>query len=454
MAVSFERNNVGINHDVLKVQIETADYLPIYHKKLKDITKKIEIKGFRKGMVPISYVQKVHGQSIFSENLIDILNENLRNYLNDIDIILSPIGIQDEQLKINVNNPENYTFSFDIALRPAINIQLADLKITEYTIEVEEKNIEDEIAKIKKQYTIEKEVEKPLADTDLIEITLEEVNDLNEKVDSENALKGSRTFALNEFSPYFQEQLKNIEDKNTAIFFEKLEVVFSDKLEDILTALQFSPAASSTKFQIRIKKLYQLEIPKMDEAFFSKKDIGGKVTNETELRNFIKEMIELQHKKIAQNYMHEQIYHALMDNAKIDISAYFIEKYLIEYNNENYTIKTEEEKKEYIKKFLKDYSWVLVYKKYEQEFDINVTKEDIIQGFSQKLHAYVGYNPTYQGYYDQMVEHFMQNKEEVEKEREDIFFDKLFTVLEGHVQKIPASISYEAFVEKTKNHHH
>ncbi|MCX8481098.1 MAG: hypothetical protein ORN58_04180, partial [Sediminibacterium sp.] len=115
---------------------------------------------------------------------------------------------------------------------------------------------------------------------------------------------------------------------------------------------------------------------------------------------------------------------------------------------------TEEEKKEYIKKFLKDYSWVSVYKKYEQEFDINVTKEDIIQGFSQKLHAYVGYNPTYQGYYDQMVEHFMQNKEEVEKEREDIFFDKLFTVLEGHVQKIPASISYEAFVEKTKNHHH
>ena len=454
MAVSFERNNVGKNHDVLKVKIDTEDYLPNFTKKLRDIAKKAEIKGFRKGMVPTSYIQKVYGQSIFSESIVDILNEKLSNYLKEIDSILAPIGIPEEQSKLDMNNPVSYSFSFDIALRPALDISLSDLKVIEYTIDVEEKLIQDELDNILKTNAIQEEIDKPTADTDMLEIGFEEVNDLNEILQTNDALKGNRTFALNEFSPHFQDQLKNMEDKNAAIFFEKLDFIFTEKLDDILTALQFKTEAKNARFQVRIKKIYILQNPTLDEAFFTKIDPTGKITNEAALRTNIKEGIELQYKNLAQNNLHDQIYHTIIDYVNIEISSNYLDKYLTENDHKNYISKTAEEKEEYIKKYLKDLGWALISHKIGQEFNIKVTQEDIIQGIRTRISAYFGNNPAYQGYLDRMTEQILQNKEEVEKESEAVYFEKLFKAIAEQVQKTAENISFEALKEKMKNHHH
>ena len=161
-----------------------------------------------------------------------------------------------------MNNPVSYSFSFDIALRPALDISLSDLKIIEYTIDVEEKLIQDELDNILKTNAIQEEIDKPTADTDMLEIGLEEVNDLNEILQTNDALKGNRTFALNEFSPHFQDQLKNMEDKNAAIFFEKLDFIFTEKLDDILTALQFKTEAKMHDFRFALKKyiFYKIQL--------------------------------------------------------------------------------------------------------------------------------------------------------------------------------------------------
>ena len=54
----------------LKITLTPADYKPEVDKKLKDYSRKVQLKGFRPGHVPASLVQKMYGKSI----LVDEIN--------------------------------------------------------------------------------------------------------------------------------------------------------------------------------------------------------------------------------------------------------------------------------------------------------------------------------------------------------------------------------------------
>ena len=64
MNVKFE--NVSKVQGLLTVSMEKADYQENVDKALKDARKKVQMPGFRPGMVPMSLVQKMYGKSAFS----------------------------------------------------------------------------------------------------------------------------------------------------------------------------------------------------------------------------------------------------------------------------------------------------------------------------------------------------------------------------------------------------
>ena len=54
---------------VLKILISKEDYEPNIQKSLKEYQRKIELKGFRKGMVPIGIVKKMYGKTMLIEEI-------------------------------------------------------------------------------------------------------------------------------------------------------------------------------------------------------------------------------------------------------------------------------------------------------------------------------------------------------------------------------------------------
>ncbi|MBO5195058.1 MAG: trigger factor family protein, partial [Bacteroidales bacterium] len=56
------KNNVDELNIELTLTIAKEDYSDKKRKKLNDYRRKAEIKGFRKGMVPMSLVEKMYGQ--------------------------------------------------------------------------------------------------------------------------------------------------------------------------------------------------------------------------------------------------------------------------------------------------------------------------------------------------------------------------------------------------------
>ena len=52
------KENIGLLHEKLTVKLEKTDYLPSFEKALKEYSKKANIPGFRKGMVPAGLIKK------------------------------------------------------------------------------------------------------------------------------------------------------------------------------------------------------------------------------------------------------------------------------------------------------------------------------------------------------------------------------------------------------------
>ena len=55
---AITRENIGLLNDKLTLKIEKSDYLPAFEKALKEYSKKANIPGFRKGMVPAGLIKK------------------------------------------------------------------------------------------------------------------------------------------------------------------------------------------------------------------------------------------------------------------------------------------------------------------------------------------------------------------------------------------------------------
>ena len=77
------KENIGLLNEKLTLKLEKTDYLPTFEKSLKDYSKKANIPGFRKGMVPAGLIKKMYGPSLFTdEGYIDKMMQD-RKYVED-----------------------------------------------------------------------------------------------------------------------------------------------------------------------------------------------------------------------------------------------------------------------------------------------------------------------------------------------------------------------------------
>ena len=66
---TITKENVGLLHEKLTLNLSKEDYLPSFEKTLKEYSKKANIPGFRKGMVPSGLIKKMYGSSLFTDEV-------------------------------------------------------------------------------------------------------------------------------------------------------------------------------------------------------------------------------------------------------------------------------------------------------------------------------------------------------------------------------------------------
>src|ERR671920_7782 len=100
-------------HKHLNITINKEDYLPSFEKSLKDYSKKANIPGFRKGMVPTGLIKKMYGTSLFTDEVLRTVDREVFKYIESekLDIFAQPLPVDLNIAQLDVNNPNNYTFT-------------------------------------------------------------------------------------------------------------------------------------------------------------------------------------------------------------------------------------------------------------------------------------------------------------------------------------------------------
>lgn len=157
------RENIGVLNDKITVKVNKEDYFSSFEKSLKNYSKSASIPGFRKGMVPAGIIKKMHGQAVFTDEVLRSVEKELTKYMDDakLDIFAQPLPLEENDARsLDVNNPAEYTFGFEVGLKP--DFKIADLtkeKINQYKIEVTDEMINLQIERLKKGYGKKKDAE-------------------------------------------------------------------------------------------------------------------------------------------------------------------------------------------------------------------------------------------------------------------------------------------------------
>jgi len=145
MNVTFE--NVSKVQGLLTVSLEKADYQGNVDTALKDAKKKVNMPGFRPGMVPMALVQKMYGKQIKADEINKMLQEKVFGYIkeNKIDMLGEPLPNEEKEAGMSIDD-DNQTFYFDIALAPKFEVEIGgDDKIPYYQIKVTPEMVDNQV---------------------------------------------------------------------------------------------------------------------------------------------------------------------------------------------------------------------------------------------------------------------------------------------------------------------
>ena len=168
--MKIEQNRIDDLNLELSLTVTKEDYADNKKKRLNEYRRKAEFKGFRKGMVPRSLVEKMYGQNALVDSVNDIIAESLNNFIkeNNLKVLGEPLPSEDTPHN-EWTDGNDFNFKFDLAQNPEVSFELsASDEIPYYTINVTEAAKKDMKETILKQYGSLEEGKKAKADDFII----------------------------------------------------------------------------------------------------------------------------------------------------------------------------------------------------------------------------------------------------------------------------------------------
>ncbi|MFT4024326.1 MAG: trigger factor [Flavihumibacter sp.] len=454
------RENIGLLNDKITVTLAKEDYLPSFEKALKNYSKQANIPGFRKGMVPSGLIRKMHGQSVFVDEVLRSVEKNLNDYMvnEKLEIFAQPLPLpENDSRQLDVNKPDDYAFAFEIGLKPDYSI--ADLNAATlpfYKIEVTDAMIDDVASRLQLRHGNMSNPDIVTGDDNVLNLQLTEIDAAGNPV--EGGVTKDNSLLVKYFSEAFRPSL--IGKKADEAFEASLAEAFDSKEREwVLGDLGLSAANAADadrRFRMTITKVGLVEKATLDEAFFKTVFPGKEISDEAGFRNAIKEDIQAQLDAQSRNQLFDGIYHYLVDNTVINFPETFLKRW-IQHNGEQ--AKSEEEASREYPGFANSLKWTLIVDKLVKDNNIEVGADDLRSFAKNQLFSYmggmnIGQLDTDQPWVNDYVERMMKDRKFVEDSFNRIQTDKVFAVAESKVKKNEQPISLEAFQKMQAEHHH
>jgi trigger factor len=449
------KENIGLLHERLTVKLEKSDYLPSFEKTIKEYGKKANIPGFRRGMVPAGLIKKLYGPSLFTDEVLKSVDRELISYLqNDkLEIFAQPLPLETDVKQLDVNNPLDYTFHFEIGMKPEFQLpDFSKTSITRYVVTVTDDMVDKEITRLQNRYGTMKDQEAVTTVENVLNVAFTETDAGGSKV--EGGITKDNSLLVKYFAEGFR---KNWMGKKTGdAEVAQLKTAFDEKEKEWIISelgLKDDPTAAEKYFKIEITKIGLLEKRELSEEFFNQLYPNQDVVTEAEFRGKVKEEMQAYWHVQANNQIHDQVYHQLVDHTQIAFPEGFLKKWV---KSQGDAVKTDEEVEKEFPKFLSQLKWTLITDKIVQENGIQVSPDEIRAFAKQQLFSYMGGSNLSddQRWVTDYIEKMMKDRKYVEDSYNRIQTQKIFEWAASRVKPTEKAISAEDFTKMVEEHQH
>ncbi|MBR9997653.1 MAG: trigger factor [Cyclobacteriaceae bacterium] len=357
---------------LIKITLKEKDYQPKVEEKVKDYSKKANIKGFRPGKVPPGLIKKLYGKSILVEEINDILTKSISEYIkkNDIKLIGEPLPNRDKTASIDWDNQKDFEFEYEVGLVDAFDYNLSQ-KINAYQIVIDQKTLEKTTEDLTKRYGKYSEPEISV-----------EGDDFNGELSGETPeIKKEVWISGDQIKPKELKKWAGLKKDDEISIDPKKTFRDNETLPAILDIPEKDLREIKGDYKFRIHKISRVEPAELNQEFFDKvfgKDI---VKTREEFDEKLKTTLEENYNTEAKNYTLKLIQDKLLETTRIEVPDNFYKKWILATNNEE--ISAEDLEKHY-SEYTEELKWTLIVNRVAEDNEIRAEHQDVVD-YAKKL---------------------------------------------------------------------
>jgi trigger factor len=450
------RESIGLLNDKLTVKVGKDDYYPSFEKSLKQYGKSANIPGFRKGMVPTGIIKKMHGPAIFNDEVVKSVEKELGRFISEEkpDIFAQPLPLEKQAPQLDMNQPTDYLFQFEIGLKPNTGIDVKNIQATRYEIEVTPEMIQEEVDRLRNRFGKVLDKESVDSEEDILNLTFTESDAAGTLV--EGAASKDNSLLVKYFNEPLKGELMGKKPGDSLVI--QLSSAFEEKerewLVKDLPLNANDPAELDKYFSIKITKVGLLEKRDLGEDLYKEAYPGQEITTEEAFRDKIKSDIQLYWERQTRDFLHHELYHQLLENTSFELPETFLKRWL-QVGGEK--PKSPEEVEAEFPVFKSQLRWTLISDQLIRENHLDVTPDELREHLRQQVLGYFGQMNLEGGnteWIDSYVDRMIKDEQQVESAYRRIVTEKMFNWAEGQIKVTPKSIGMEAFSEMQHAHNH
>ena len=433
--MKLEQNRIDDLNLQVTITVAAEDYADSRKKRLNDFRKKAEIKGFRKGMVPASLVEKMYGQQALVDSVNDVIAESLNNYIqeNSLRVLGEPLPAEEQQSHVWEAGNE-FTFTFDIAENPEVSFELSkEDEVVYYTITVTEAAKKEMKDNLLRQYGSLEEGEAAKED-DFIIVDFEQGD-----MKIEGTYVALRNVAEAARASFVGVKVGDVLDVNVNEAFEN-----ETDRASMLKVSKDELATLDPMFKMTVKNVKTFVPAALTEETFEK--VFG-VKTEAEFDAKIEERIRAEYAQEADFRFSKDAKAFLLEKANVQIAENFLKRWVYVVYEGKFTMEDIEKDWEF---FIADYKWQMVRNFLMNKYEVKIEEADLLasaKGFAAYQFAMYGMNNVPEEQLESFAKNILSQEEQGRRILDQVENEKTFAAVREVVSLKKKKISVEKFRE-------
>ncbi len=376
MDITLDRKDS--NEALIKITLKEADYQPQVTQKIKDYSRKAQIKGFRPGKVPFGLVKKMYGKSILVDEINNLLSRSINDYIKeqDLRILGDPLPNTEKSTNIDWDHQKEFEFEYEIGMVDDFKYDLSKKrKVTEYAITVDDKMVSEEVENLRKSYG------------DRINPEQAEASDILQGSFQHSALEEPHEGSVFIEQVEKKEQKKFVGLKGEDQLEFDLKKAFKEPAHGarlLGMELEEFETLKDTKVTFTVKEISRMEPAELNQEFFDKLFGPEQVTSEDELKEKIKEYMSSNFQRETDRFLNDSIRDNMVGATKMELPDAFLKRWLVVSNQGK--VSEQDVDQEY-PRYAEEMKWNLIMNKIAEDHEVKVENEEVVSRAKDMIRA-------------------------------------------------------------------